>query len=122
MLPIGSSEYDALLRKLSNQEKMIGYILANLYKEIATISDNKILIMNLLGNIITEVPMGSLAFFDRFHHMARSSTRAGILKMLSPIRDFWINGFDMANISKNENAQPNVVGEHMQSRIKLLAG
>ena len=91
MLPVGSSEMDALLKKFNSLERILGYILFNIYKEIGCVSDAKIAILSM-NQINPSDPMGAFAFLDKYHHMARSSTRAGISKLLGPARDYWCFG------------------------------
>jgi len=91
-----SADMQAFLKRHSFVEQIIGLIFADIYKEHANISDQKLLTVQF-GNLIVENdPMGSFAYLNKYGHMSRNCSRAGICRMLYVHREFWLFGVDLS--------------------------
>ena len=87
----GSSD---LRTRLANDERLIALLIHSLHRELANLSDLVGAAAKPAAFLRYDDAMASLSHLDLYRHLVRTSSREGILKLLSPVRDYWLLGGD----------------------------
>ena len=82
----------------------------SLHRELANLSDVLASTAQPSTYLRYDEPLSSVSHLSRYRHLARTSSREGILKLLSPAREYWLLGGKAADAGA-ESRSPGEAGD-----------